>query len=383
MDFIKQELTNLRNNALYRTLKTIDGSQSKKVIIDGKEYLSFCSNNYLDIANHPAITAAVIDAVKKYGWGAGASMLVSGNMTLHKQLEKEIAQFKKTEDSIVFPTGFMANVGTISSIVGNGDLIISDRLNHASIVEGSKLSKATFRVYAHCDIVRLEKILKRAKGFRRILIVTDSVFSMDGDIAPLKEIFPIAEEYNAMVMVDEAHATGVFGESGRGVLESLGLEHKADIVMGTLSKAVGGMGGFVCGNHDLVNYLRNKAKSFIYTTALPPAVCAAALAGLKLIKKSAELRTSLWKNINYFRERLNERKINCGNSQGPIIPIIIGDLEKTNHIAEILFENGILAPAIRPPTVPRGSSRIRVTIMSSHTKEDIDKFITILFNVTI
>ena len=381
MDFIKQELKDLQNNSLFRTLRTVDGAQSSRLVIDGREYISFCSNNYLDIANNSNITDAVIDAVRKYGWGAGASRLISGNMTLHRQLENEIAQFKGTEDAIVFPTGFMANAGTIPSIVGNGDLIISDRLNHASIVEGCKLSSATFRIYPHCDMLRLERVLKKAKGFRRILIVTDSVFSMDGDIAPLKEIFSIAEECNAMVMVDEAHAIGVFGKNGRGVLESLDLESKADIIMGTLSKAVGGIGGFVCGSHDLINYLRNKAKSFIYTTALPPAVCAASIAGLRLIKNRGELRTSLWENINYIRKRLNEKKINCGNSHGPIIPIIISDTEKTNNVAQVLFENGILAPAIRPPTVPRGSSRIRVTIMSSHTKRDIDKFIKILFNL--
>lgn len=379
MKFIKNELDALYDKSLFRTLKTVEGAQAKEVRINGKEYLSFCSNNYLGLANHPDVTQAVISAVSKYGWGAGASRLISGNMTLHETLENEIAQFKGVESAIVFPSGYMANIGTISSLIGKGDLVISDRLNHASIIDGCRLSKATFRVYPHCDMKRLTKILEKSNGFRRKMIISDTLFSMDGDIAPIKEIVMLAKKYDCITMVDEAHATGVFGDNRRGVLEYLNLENKIDVVMGTLSKAVGSIGGFVCGSYDLINYLHNKARSFIYTTALPPAVCAASIAGLKIIKEKPELSNTLWENVNYIKTRLSEKKINIGNSESQIIPIIIGDVEKTNNFSKALFDNKILIPAIRPPTVPNDSSRLRIAIMSSHTSKDIDRFLDILF----
>ncbi|MGR3220996.1 MAG: 8-amino-7-oxononanoate synthase [Candidatus Anammoxibacter sp.] len=381
MEFIEEALTELHNKSLFRTLKTVEGEQGKYLRINGKEYLSFCSNNYLDLANHPDVIKAVVKAMSAFGWGTGASRLVSGNTTLHKELEVKIAQFKGVEDAVVFPTGYMANIGAISSLVGKGDLVISDKLNHASIIDGCRLSRATFRVYPHCDMERLERILAKAKGFRRTMIVTETVFSMDGDLAPLNEIVRLAEKYKAMTMVDEAHATGVFGNNGRGVLEHCGIEGKVDIVMGTLSKAVGSIGGFVCGDYDLINFLRNKAGSFIYTTALPPAVCAASIAGLKIIKEKPELSESLWRNINYIKNRLAEKNINIGNSQSPIIPIIIGDAGKTYKLAKDLLESRILIPAIRPPTVPKGSSRLRVTIMSSHSVSDLDRLTDILFDL--
>ena len=349
--------------------------------IDGTDYLSFCSNNYLNISNHPDVIVAVVKAVREFGWGAGASRLVSGNMTLHRQLEQEISRFKAKEDSIVFPTGYMTNIGTISSLVGKGDIVISDKLNHASIIDGCKLAHATFRVYPHKDMEKLEKILKMSGGFNRKLIVTDSVFSMDGDVAPLKTIVELAKQYNAMTMVDEAHAIGVFGKNRRGVIEQTGLEDEVDVVMGTLSKAVGSMGGFVCGNADLISFLRNKAKSFIYTTAMPPAVCAASIAGLKVIKENPGLSESLWKNIYHLRERLSVHDIDTGDSQGPIIPVITGDAEKTNHIANVLFDKRLLIPAIRPPTVPQGASRLRITLMSSHSVTELDNLADTLLNL--
>lgn len=381
MEFINEEIKKLRTNSLFRTLKTVESAQGKNVTINGEEYVSFCSNNYLDIANHPDVIQAVIEAVKEYGWGSGASRLVSGNMTLHQELENKISQFKKTEASILFPTGYMANVGIISSLIGKGDIIISDKLNHASIIDGCKLSQAAFRVYPHNNMEKLEEILIKAESFRRRMIVTDTVFSMDGDLAPLKSIVDLAKRYNAMTMVDEAHATGIFGINRRGVLEHLGLEGKVDVVMGTLSKAVGSIGGYVCGDNNLIDYLRNKAKSFIYTTALPPAVCAASIAGLKIIEGKPELTVSLWNNIDYIWERLSVMNLKMGRDKGPIIPIIIGDVEKTNMIAKILFDNKLLIPAIRPPTVPNGSCRLRVTIMATHSVKDMDKLASIVKNI--
>ena len=378
MEKISNELKKIKESGLYRELNILEGAQGPHVKIKGRTYISFCSNNYLGLANHPEVVKAVEDAVGKYGWGAGASRLVSGNTELHQALEDEISKFKKKEAAIVFPTGYMANIGTICSLVSSGDLVICDRLNHASIIDGCRLSGATFRVYPHRDIGKLENILKKSTGYPRKLIVTDTVFSMDGDLAPLPDIVRIAHEYSAMVMVDEAHGTGVFGENGRGVVEHFNLDKKVNIIMGTLSKAVGSLGGFVTGNSDLISYLRNKARTFMYTTALPPAVCAASIAGIKLIQRDHSLRESLWRNVHYVKERLKLLNLNVISLESPIIPIIIGNAKKAVDVSGFLFESGILIPAIRPPTVPDESSRLRVTIMATHTRADLDKLLDIL-----
>ena len=378
MEKISNELKKIKESGLYRELNILEGAQGPHVKIKGRTYISFCSNNYLGLANHPEVVKAVKDAVGKYGWGAGASRLVSGNTELHQALEDEISKFKRKEAAIVFPTGYMANIGTICSLVSSGDLVICDRLNHASIIDGCRLSGATFRVYPHRDVGKLEDILKKSKGYPRKLIVTDTVFSMDGDLVPLPDIVRIAHEYNAMVMVDEAHGTGVFGENGRGVVEHFNLDKKVNIIMGTLSKAVGSLGGFVTGNSDLISYLRNKARTFMYTTALPPAACAASIAGIKLIQRDHSLRESLWRNVHYVKERLKLLNLNVTSLESPIIPIIIGNAKKAVDISGFLFESGILIPAIRPPTVPDESSRLRVTIMATHTRVDLDKLLDVL-----
>ncbi len=381
MKNISNELKTIKKSYLYRELNLIEGAQGPHVKIKGKPYIVFCSNNYLDLANHPAVVSAVEDAVKKYGWGAGASRLISGNMELHEGLEDVISRFKKKEATIVFPTGYMANIGAICSLVSNGDLVISDRLNHASIIDGCRLSGATFRIYPHRDVTKLEKILKKSTGYRHKLIVTDTVFSMDGDLAPLPDIVKIAHNYNAMIMVDEAHGTGVFGESGIGVIEHFNLNGKVNIVMGTLSKAIGSMGGFVSGDTDLINYLRNKARTFMYTTALPPAVCAASIAGIKVIQADHTLKEALWSNVYYLRERLKRLRLNLISSDSPIMPIIIGDAKKAVDVSRVLFEKGLLVPAIRPPTVPEKSSRLRITVMATHTKDDLERLLDVLSDV--
>ncbi len=381
MKHISDELKKIKRAGLYRELNIVEGSQGTHIEIKGKTYLSFCSNNYLGLANNPLVIKAVKDAVEKYGWGTGASRLVSGNMRMHKALEGEISRFKEKEASIVFPTGYMANIGTISSLVSKGDLVICDKLNHASIIDGCRLSGADFRVYPHCDMEKLENILKKSTKYPHKLIVTDTVFSMDGDIAPLPDIVRIAHKYKAMVMVDEAHGTGVFGKKGRGVVEHFNLSKKVSIVMGTLSKAVGSLGGYVSGDADLINFLRNKARPFMYTTALPPAVCAASITGIKLIRKNPSLRKSLWNNVRYLKEKLDLLNLNVIPSESPIIPILIGDAKKAVDVSKILYKNGILIPAIRPPTVPARSSRLRMTVMSTHTKKDLEKLLDVLSNV--
>jgi len=381
MKYISGELERIEKSGLYRELNIVESAQGTHLEIKGKTYLSFCSNNYLGLANNPLVIKAVKDAVGKYGWGAGASRLVSGNMRLHEVLEGEISKFKGKEASIVFPTGYMANIGTISSLVSKGDLVICDKLNHASIIDGCRLSGAGFRVYPHCDMKKLENILKKATQYSRKLIVTDTVFSMDGDIAPLPDIVRIAHKYKAMVMADEAHGTGVFGKRGGGVVEHFNLSKKIDIVMGTLSKAVGSLGGYVSGDEDLINFLRNKARPFMYTTALPPAVCAASIAGIKLIQKNPLLRRSLWNNVRYLKKELDLLNFDLIPSESPIIPILIGDAKKAVDVSKLLYKKGILIPAIRPPTVPTRSSRLRMTVMSTHTRKDLERLLEVLSDV--
>jgi len=381
MKYISDELIKIKQSGLYRELKVVGNAQDTHIEIEGKTFLSFCSNNYLGLANHPSVIKAVKDAVGKYGWGAGASRLVSGNMTLHEALENEISRFKGKEAAIVFPTGYMANLGAITSFVSNGDLVICDKLNHASIIDGCRLSRAAFRVYAHCDMDKLENILRKSSKYNRKLIVTDSVFSMDGDLAPLPDIIRIARKYKAMVMVDEAHGTGVFGENGRGVVEHFNLNKEVDVVMGTLSKAIGSLGGYVTGEIVLINYLRNKARSFMYTTALPPAVCAASIAGINLIQEDPSMRESLWHNVRFIKDRLRSLNINTVSSESQIIPILIGDAQEAVGISKLLYKRGILIPAIRPPTVPANSSRLRMTVMSSHTQGDLESLIEVLGEV--
>jgi len=378
MDFIREELQKLRRDGLFRELRTVESAQGRYVTIGGKDYLCFCSNNYLGLANDPRVKEAAAKAIEKYGWGAGASRLISGTMRLHRQLEERIARFKGSEGSMVFATGYMANVGTISALVGAGDAVIIDRLNHASIIDGCRLSGARMFVYRHGSTTSLENVLSGAHGFKRRLIVTDTVFSMDGDICPLPDIVTLAKRYDAMVMVDEAHATGVMGETGRGVVEYYGLEGQVDVAMGTLSKALGGIGGYVAGSKDLISYLRNKCRSFVYTTAPPPAACAAAIEALDIVAKEPERREKLWENVKYLKKNLAARNLQMTNSASQIIPIIIGEAAKAAAKSKRLYKRNILCPAIRPPTVPKGSSRLRISLMSEHQREDLDRLVSLL-----
>ncbi len=377
LDFILDELQSLKEHALLREYRTVESAQEPRIQINGKSCLSFSSNNYLGLANHPKIKQAAIAAINQYGWGAGASRLVSGNTTIHLELERKIAEFKGTEAALLFPTGYMANVGALCALVGKEDVVIGDKLNHASIIDGCRLSGATFRVYPHNKVGQLASLLQRSSAYRRKLVVTDSVFSMDGDTAPLPEIAEVAKKYDAILMIDDAHATGVFGRHGRGLVAHYGLEGKTDVIMGSLSKAVGSIGGFIAGNKRLIDFLKNKARPFVFTTALPPAVCAASLAGLTLIREDATLIDKLWENIRYLKSQLSEFISNV-SGESPIIPVIIGTSEDALNVSASLYENGILIPAIRPPTVPPGTSRLRISLMATHSKEDIDRLVNAL-----
>lgn len=370
---LENELKDLEQKGLLRTLKRVDSDQGPRVKIDGKEVILLSSNNYLGLANHPRVKRAAINAIEKYGLGSGASRLISGNMSLHEELEERIAKFKGTEKSLLFNSGYTANTGVIPALVGKGDFIYSDELNHASIIDGSRLSKAEIKIYPHKDIERLEDLLKRDRGKGKRLIITDTVFSMDGDIAPLKELYELSERYSALLMVDEAHATGVLGKKGRGGVEHFGLEDKNIIQMGTLSKALGSFGAYIAGSKSLIVYLKNKARSFIYTTSLPPAIAAASIEAINIIEEDSSLIKRLWDNRRIFIEGFHSIGLDTMSSETPIIPIFIGDTYKALKVADLLFKEGIYAPAIRPPTVPEGSSRIRTTVMATHTDEDIEK----------
>ncbi|MFH1824494.1 MAG: 8-amino-7-oxononanoate synthase [Candidatus Firestonebacteria bacterium] len=375
MDFLDEELKNLEEKGLYRRFKTLLSAQDVKVKMGNKIFINFCSNDYLGLANHPYVKRAAIKAIERYGVGAGASRLICGNMKLHEELEEKLAKFKKAEASIVFSTGYMANLGVISALLNVEDVVIVDRLNHASIIDGCKLSKAKIMVYSHVDLNDLEKVLKKVGKFRRRLIITDSIFSMDGDLAPLPDIMKLARKYHSMVMVDDAHATGVLGKNGRGIVEYYNLIDKPDIIMGTLSKALGSLGGFICGKKSLIEYLKNKCRSFIYTTGIPSSLCAASMASLEIIEKDPKIIKKLWDNTNYFKKQLNSLNLNTLNSTTPIIPIVLGDEKKTMEVANKIQEKGMLVLGIRPPTVPKGTSRLRITITSKHSKTNIDSLV--------
>ena len=376
-DFIAAELQSVKDAGLYRQLRLVAGDQGPTLMLDGREVINFSSNNYLGIANHPALATAAKAAIDRYGCGSGASRLISGNMTLHEELEAKLAEFKNTEAALVFNSGFQANVGIISTLAGEGDAILSDSLNHASIIDGCRLSKAQAFVYAHGDLAALETCLKHAAPARRRLIVTETIFSMDGDQAPLAEIVELAEKYDAMVMVDEAHGTGVFGANGAGVVAKLGLAPRVLIQMGTLGKALGGFGAYVAGSRSLRDLLINRCRSFIFTTSLPPAVMAMALAAIDLVQNEPQRRETLRHNCQKLKLGLSRLGFELGKSESPILPLIVGDAARCMALSAALLDRGVFAQGIRPPTVPVGTSRLRITVMATHSDAQIDRALNV------
>jgi 8-amino-7-oxononanoate synthase len=372
VDFIQDQLQSLRKASLYRRIRSVAGEQDAILTVDGRQVLNFCSNNYLGLANHPALREAAKEAIDRYGCGSGASRLISGNMTLHEELESKIAELKGTEAALVFNSGFQANTGIIPVLVGEGDVILSDALNHASIIDGSRLARAKIVVYEHCDLDELEWGLKNSPPDSRKLIVTESLFSMDGDEAPLADIVSLAEEHGAVVMVDEAHATGIYEPNGAGLVAKLGLGDRVLVQMGTLGKALGGFGAYVAGSQGLRELLINCCRSFIFTTSLPPAVMAMAIAAIDLIKKEPERRQALRDNFQLLRGGLESLGYSLGTSQSQILPLMIGDATQCMKLSEDLLQRGVFAQGIRPPTVPPGTSRLRITLMATHTREHID-----------
>ena len=370
---LKTALTDWERDGLERALRPQSGPQGRIITVEGRRVLNFCSNDYLGLADDRRLKEAAAACLKEEGVGAGASRLVCGNMASHHRLEEALARFKGTESCLLFSTGYMANTGIISAIFGRGDIIFSDRLNHASIVDGILLSRAEFTRYPHKDMAALEELLKSASGFKKRGIITDGIFSMDGDLAPLQEIVALAQKYECLVMIDEAHALGVMGEDGKGLAEHFGVEDKIDIQMGTLSKAAGCFGAYCCGSKILISYLVNKARSFIYTTGMPPSIAAAAQRAVEIISKDSQpLRQRLWQNAHLMREGLKQRGVDTMDSQTPIIPILVKDSALASAFSRRLYEEGIWVSAIRPPTVPQKTARLRLTVTAAHTREDLD-----------
>lgn len=377
-DFLEASLDEIREAGLYRSFRTIESAQDAEVCLrddatgEKRRVLLFCSNNYLGLANHPCLLEAAARAAHKYGVGSGASRHISGSMALHERLEAKLAALKSCERAVLYNTGYMANVGIISALVGSGDAVFSDELNHASIIDGCRLSGAQKQIYRHADMNHLEELL-RASPARHKLVVTDSIFSMDGDFAPLKEIAELARRYGAWTMVDEAHATGCYGTDGRGLVEHFGLAGQVDVVMGTLGKALGSFGAFAAGSARLIEHLINRSRMLIFTTALPPPVMAATLAALEIVEKEPARRESLSRNAAMLREGLRQMGFSTLESRSQIVPVVIGEAAPTMAFARRLLEEGVFVTGIRPPTVPAGTCRLRTTVMATHSEEQLGR----------
>jgi len=382
MDFLKEELERLKTEGRYVNIRALNTPQGAWVEIGGKRVLNLCSNNYLGLANDERLKKAAKEAIEKYGVGAGAVRTIAGTMELHEEFERRIAKFKRCKSAILFQSGFNANLGSISALADEGDAIVSEELNHASLIDGCRLSKAKRYVYKHLDMPSLESTIKEAlkEKPRRIMILTDGVFSMDGDIAPMDEIAEIAQKYGCIVYVDDAHGEGVLGDHGRGIVDHFNTH--VDVEMGTLSKAFGVMGGYVAGDEELAEYLKQKARPFLFSSALNPGDVAAALESVKILEESDSLLKKLWNNTEYLKEKLRALGFNLGISKTPITPVIVGEETKATELSKTLFEEeNIFAQAIVYPTVPKGKARIRLQPSAIHSKEDLDYAINSLEKV--
>lgn len=372
-EYFKKKYLELVERGETWELLRLMGPTGPRAVVEGREMIVLASNNYLNLANDPRIKKAAMEAIEKYGWGAGSDWSIAGYTDLQEELHKKIAEFKKTEAGLAFQTGFAVNSGTIPKIVEKGDVILSEELNHGSIIDGVRLSRADKIIYKHCDVGDLEDKLRKVHGkYKNILIVTDGVFSMDGDIAPVDEIQKLADEFGAMTYVDDAHGEGVLGE-GRGIGVHFGVEDKIDFQMGTFSKALGSFGGMLAGDKDVIDYVRNTARTWLLSAAYPPSVTAANIKALEIVMSESERVRRLWDNTKYFKKELESMGFNTGRSQTPIIPVIVGDTKKVRELARMLFDEGIFVLPIVYPMVPRGTERIRNQVNADHTREDLDK----------
>jgi glycine C-acetyltransferase len=372
--YLHDQLEEWKRDGVYQRLRILQSASAAESRFDGKEVINLASNNYLGLTTHPKLREAAIEAVKRFGVGSGAVRTISGTMTLHMQLEERIAAFKNVEACVVFQSGFAANAGTVSALLGPEDHIISDELNHASIIDGCRLSRAKIRVFPHKDVAAAEKILAELDGVSgRKLLISDGVFSMDGDIGPLPGLAEAAERHGAIMMVDDAHSSGVLGKAGRGTIDHFGLHGRVPVQVGTLSKAIGVLGGYVCGSRDLIEFLYQRARPFLFSTSHPPAVAAACLAAFDVLEQEPERIQNLWDNTKYFKQGLVAAGFNTGMSETPITPVIVGEAKAAFDLSRALFEEGVLATGIGFPTVAKGKARVRTIVTATHTRDELDR----------
>ena len=369
--FLTAELDNLRQQGLYRKLRVLETGQDSTANFDGKTVVNLSSNNYLGLANHPKLVSAMVTATEKYGAGSGAVRTIAGTMSIHMELEARLAAFKKTEAVVVFQSGFTANAGTVSAILNKDDVNISDELNHASIIDGCRLSKAPIKVFPHKDIDAARKILEGLPPTQKKLLITDGVFSMDGDLGPLPALCDLADEFGCIMMVDDAHASGVFGKNGRGTIDHFGMHGRVDIQVGTLSKALGSLGGYVAGTKDFIDFLYHRARPFLFSTSHPPGVAAACIAALDILENEPELIDRLWDNTRFFKQGLESLGFNTGISESPITPVIAGEGALAMKLSDRLFQEGVFASGIAFPTVAKDKARVRTIVSAAHTREEL------------
>jgi glycine C-acetyltransferase len=382
LDYLKEQLTELRQQGLLLHPRTLEGPTGARARFDGRDVINLASNNYLGLANHPRLREAAAAAARDLGAGTAAVRTISGQMSIHRELERRFASFKHAEDAVMFQSGFTSNAGTVAAILTKDDVIVSDRLNHASIIDGARLSRAEIKVFEHKDTEHADRLLaESASSGRRQLLITDGVFSMDGDIAPLPELVEIAERHGAIMMVDDAHASGVLGKGGSGTVDHFGLAGRVDIQVGTLSKAIGVLGGFIAGPSHLIEWLQNRGRPYLFSTSAPPSVVAACIAALDVIEDEPDRLERLWSNTKLFKEGLHELGFDTGGSQTPITPVITEDEEKTQRFADRLFEEGVFCPAIVFPTVARGSARVRTIVTADHTEGDLEEALKVFGSV--
>jgi glycine C-acetyltransferase len=371
LSFVQTELDSLKSQGLYRPLRQLSGEQAAHSTIDGRSVVNLSSNNYLGLTTHPKLKAKALAAIERLGVGSGAVRPIAGTMEIHMELERRLAEFKKTETVVVFQSGFTANAGTVASLLSKDDVVISDELNHASIIDGCRLSRAAIKVFPHKDVDAARTILKGLPPDQRKLLITDGVFSMDGDLGALPALCGLAEEFGCIMMVDDAHASGVFGANGRGTIDHFGMHGRVDIQVGTLSKAIGSLGGYVAGTRALIEFLYHRARPFLFSTSHPPSVAASCLAALDVLLEEPELIDRLWENTRFFQAGLRQLRFNTGLSESPITPVIVGDGARAMALSDRLFEKGVFAQGIAFPTVARDQARVRTIVTATHTRDDL------------
>jgi glycine C-acetyltransferase len=369
--YVGSDLESLKEQGLYRQLRILEGEQSHNTTFDHRQVVNLSSNNYLGLTTHPKLRERALDAVRRLGVGSGSVRTIAGTMDIHMELECRLAAFKKTEAVVVFQSGFAANAGTVAAVLTKDDVVISDQLNHASIIDGARLSRATIKVYPHKDIDAARKILAELPAGQRKLLITDGVFSMDGDLGALPELCALAEEFECIMMVDDAHASGVFGNNGRGTIDHFGMHGRVDIQVGTLSKAIGALGGYVAGSRALIEFLYHRARPFLFSTSHPPAVVAACIAAIDVLEQEPELVEHLWENTRFFKAGLNALGFNTGLSESPITPVIAGEGALAMKLSDRLFEEGVFAQGIAFPTVARDAARVRTIVTATHTRDEL------------